>query len=105
MTSHVRRICSKTHPQVKRILRTAINLLPMITGARPMGPVVRISRNSPDEPADNLITREDRSGSNSTPAIPSEVPKHNLEGPGPQNGPCAHGRVRASLEANSTVAI
>src|SRR5438132_1050869 len=25
--------------------------------------------------------------------------------PGSQNGPCAHGRVPASLEANSTVAI
>ncbi len=65
----------------------------------------RIIRNDSGRPADNQIcVRKSRVRIN-PPAIPSEVPKHIVEGQGPQNGPCAHGQVHASLEANSTVAI
>jgi len=52
--------CLKTVTGVARILRTDLNLLPMITDARPMGLVVRISRNNPDEPADKLIAEHVR---------------------------------------------
>ena len=84
------------------ILRITDRVLPMIISARPWNPFARISRNSPGRPTDNRY--KSVTFGIEQPHIPSEVPNISRR-PGSPYGPCIHGRISASLEANSTVAI